>query len=217
MPTLRAAGARVARDHRRQRDERRRRRPASTSAPAAAPRSTSSPRSTISWHGAAGERSFGRESAIDFSCLQAAQLVGEALPAAASRARRASFARDVVEPLDAEGEAHAPLGAELVDQQRMLAALRTLEEERGAARLDGAVDDLRDLEVRVDLGVRRGRARPRARAARSSRAGRPEAPWRSRSRAQPRVLRSRAVTEPCDSSPSAITARKTARRSASRE
>ena len=60
---------------------------------------------------------------------------------------------DVVEPLDAEGEAHPPLGAELVDQQRVLRALRVLEEERRAARLDGAVDDLGDLEMRVDLGA----------------------------------------------------------------
>ena len=34
----------------------------------------------------------------------------------------------------------------------MLAALRALEEERRAAGLDGAVDDLGHLEVRVDLG-----------------------------------------------------------------
>ena len=34
----------------------------------------------------------------------------------------------------------------------MLAALRALEEERRPAGLDGAVDDLRHLEVRVDLG-----------------------------------------------------------------
>ena len=63
-----------------------------------------------------------------------------------------SFVGDVVEPLDAEGEAHPPLGAELVDQQRMLGALRALEEERRPAGLDRAVDDLRDLEVRIDLG-----------------------------------------------------------------
>ena len=34
----------------------------------------------------------------------------------------------------------------------MLRPLRPLEQERGAAGLDRAVDDLRDLEVRVDLG-----------------------------------------------------------------
>src|SRR4029079_7339016 len=59
---------------------------------------------------------------------------------------------DVVEALDPEREAHPPLGAELVDQQRVLRALRVLEQQRGAAGLDGAVDDLGDLEVRVDLG-----------------------------------------------------------------
>ena len=40
---------------------------------------------------------------------------------------------DVVEALDAEGEAHPPLGAELVDQERVLRALRLLEQERGTA------------------------------------------------------------------------------------
>src|SRR5206468_2545065 len=56
------------------------------------------------------------------------------------------------ELLDAEGEAHSPLGAELVDQERMLCSLRPLEEQRRSARLDGAVDDLGDLEVGIDLG-----------------------------------------------------------------
>ena len=59
---------------------------------------------------------------------------------------------ELVERVDAEREAHAPLGAELVDQQRMLRALRVLEEERRAAGLHDAVDDLRDLEVGIDLG-----------------------------------------------------------------
>ena len=59
---------------------------------------------------------------------------------------------DVVEALDAEGEAHPPLGPELVDQQRDAAAARPLEEQRRAAGAHGAVDDLGDLEVRVDLG-----------------------------------------------------------------
>ena len=58
---------------------------------------------------------------------------------------------DVVEPLDAEGEAHAPLRAELVDQQRVVAALRVLEQQRRPAGFHGAVDDLGDLEVWVDL------------------------------------------------------------------
>src|SRR5205823_12436234 len=59
---------------------------------------------------------------------------------------------DVVEPLDTEREAHPPLGAELVDQQRM-AGLGILEEQGRAAGLHRAVDDLRDLEVGVDLGL----------------------------------------------------------------
>jgi len=35
----------------------------------------------------------------------------------------------------------------------MLGALRVLEQQRRPARLDGAVDDLRHLELRVDLGA----------------------------------------------------------------
>jgi hypothetical protein len=34
----------------------------------------------------------------------------------------------------------------------VVGALRALEEKRGAAGLDDAVDDLGDLEVRIDLG-----------------------------------------------------------------
>ena len=94
---------------------------------------------------------FGRESAIDFSCLRPRSLSTSPAGGCIS-STSASFAADVVEPLDAEGEAHAPLGAELVDEQRVLAALRPLEEERRAAGLDGAVDDLGHLEVRIDLG-----------------------------------------------------------------
>src|SRR5262249_23293905 len=56
------------------------------------------------------------------------------------------------EPLGAEGQAHPPLGAELVHEQRMRAPLGTLEEERRAAGSDGAIDDLSHLEVGVDLG-----------------------------------------------------------------
>ncbi len=84
--------------------------------------------------------------------LQAAHLVEEAL-------RRlhlehlAHLPADVVEALDAEGEAHPPLRAELIDQQWVLRAFRALEEERRAARLDDAVDDLGDLEIGVDLGL----------------------------------------------------------------
>ena len=60
---------------------------------------------------------------------------------------------ELVERVDAERERHPPLGPELVHEERVLRALRVLEEERRAAGLDRAVDDLRDLEVRVDLGV----------------------------------------------------------------
>src|SRR6185503_1704115 len=52
------------------------------------------------------------------------------------------LARNIVELLHAEGEAHAPLGAELVDEQRVRRALRVAEEKRRPARLHGAVDDL---------------------------------------------------------------------------
>ena len=60
--------------------------------------------------------------------------------------------RDLVEALDAEREAHATLGAELVDQQRVLRTARPLEQQRRATGLDRPVDDLRHLEVRIDLG-----------------------------------------------------------------
>src|SRR5262249_62402520 len=59
---------------------------------------------------------------------------------------------DIVEPLDAEGEAHAPLRAELVDEKRMAASFRTLEEQGRPPGLDRALDDLGHLEIRVDLG-----------------------------------------------------------------
>ena len=59
---------------------------------------------------------------------------------------------EVVELLDAEGEAHPPLGAELVDQERVRGALRVLEQEGRPAGLDDAIRDLGDLEVGVDLG-----------------------------------------------------------------
>ena len=53
---------------------------------------------------------------------------------------------------DAERQAHAALGAELVDQHRHRRALDVAEQQRRPARLHGAVGDLGDLEVRVDLG-----------------------------------------------------------------
>ena len=66
---------------------------------------------------------------------------------------RLELARDRVEAGLAEGEAHAPLRAELVDEKRVRGALDVQEEERRPAPLDDAVGDLRDLEVRVDLGL----------------------------------------------------------------
>ena len=114
------------------------------------PRSTSSPVSTISWL-APRETDFGSESAIDFSFFRPRTLSAESL-------RRLhlehvlELARDVVEPLDAEGHAHTTLGPELVDQQRVTRAARVLEQERRPAALHRPVDDLGDLEVGVDLG-----------------------------------------------------------------
>ena len=60
--------------------------------------------------------------------------------------------RDLVQRRRTEREAHAPLGAELVDQKRMRRAFDVLEQQRRPARLDDAIVDLRDLEVCVDLG-----------------------------------------------------------------
>ena len=144
-----AAGARVAGDHGRQRDERPGVAGPAPTAPAGAPRSTSSPRSTISWRGAAPDDLRPRVG-DRLQRLQPAHLRGEAL-GRLHLEHVGELRGDVVEPLDAEREAHPPLGAELVDQQRVLGALRMLEEQRRPAGLDGAVDDLRHLEVRIDL------------------------------------------------------------------
>ncbi len=112
-------------------------------------RFTSSPVRTTSWHGP--ERTvFGRESAISLSFIRPATFSRRPSGGCIS-STSCELLPDVVQALDAEREAHPPLGAELVDQQRALRALGALEEERRAARLDGAVDDLGDLEVRVDL------------------------------------------------------------------
>ena len=55
--------------------------------------------------------------------------------------------------LDAEREAHAPLGAELVDQQRdARCPSGCSKSSAGPPARTVAVDDLRHLEVRVDLG-----------------------------------------------------------------
>ena len=82
--------------------------------------------------------------------LEAAHLVDEAFRGLHLE-HGAQLCGRVVEVVDAEREAHAPLGAELVDQERVRRAGQVLEEERRSARAHGAVDDLRHLEVRVDL------------------------------------------------------------------
>src|SRR5439155_21339058 len=59
--------------------------------------------------------------------------------------------RDRVEGRRIERHAHAALGAELVDQQRVCRALDVLEQQRRPAVLDDAVVDLGDLELGIDL------------------------------------------------------------------
>ncbi len=63
----------------------------------------------------------------------------------------AELGRGIVERVDPERHAHALLGPELVDQERVLRALRVLEEKRRPTGLDDPVDDLGDLEVGVGL------------------------------------------------------------------
>ena len=58
---------------------------------------------------------------------------------------------DVVETVDAERLGHPGLRAEHVHRQRQLGALDVLEQQRRAAGAHDPVDDLGDLEVRVDL------------------------------------------------------------------
>ena len=139
-------------------------------------RLASSPSRTISWD-AARLTVFGRESAIDLSFCSPRTLSTRPAGGCIS-STSLSFAATSSSEGDIEREAHPPLGAELVDQQRQLRAIYVLEQQRRAARLHRAVDDLRDLELRVDLGARRGRARPRARARRPSREDLPAAPSR---------------------------------------
>ena len=114
------------------------------------PRSTSSPRSTISW--LAPCRDDLRTGVCDrLQRLQPAHLRREPLGRLHLEHVREP-GRDVVEALDAEGEAHAALGPELVDQQGMLRALRALEQQRRPVGAHRPIDDLGHLEVRVDLG-----------------------------------------------------------------
>ncbi len=144
-----AAVPRILRDHRGERDERR-----GIAGPAALDRQQAEIDVVARQHdllaGAAGDRLRARVG-DRLQLLEAAHLVHQPL-------RRLHLEHvleprgDVVEALDAEAQAHAPLRAELVDQKRVPCPLRALEQERRPARLDGPVDDLRDLEVGVDLG-----------------------------------------------------------------
>ena len=145
-----AAGLRVVRDHGRQRDERRR-----VARPAALDRQQRRgrrrrPCSTISWHAPVAHRLRARVG-DDLSFCRPRTFSISPVGGCISRTS-ATFAPTSSSELDAEREAHPPLGAELVDQERMLGALRVLEQERRPAGLDGAVDDLGDLEVGIDLG-----------------------------------------------------------------
>jgi hypothetical protein len=59
---------------------------------------------------------------------------------------------DVVEIINAESQGHAPLAAELVDEDLVAGmALYVFEEERGAAGFGDAVGDLGDFQLRGDL------------------------------------------------------------------
>jgi hypothetical protein len=91
----------------------------------------------------------GYKSAIDFTLLQAAHLLGESL-------RRlhlehlAHAAFDVVERLRAVGEAHAPVPNWSISSG--CCDLGISNRARGPPALMTRVDDLPDLKVRVDLG-----------------------------------------------------------------
>jgi hypothetical protein len=148
-PDVAAPVARVARDHRGERDERR-----SVTGPA---------------------RLHGQQPEVDLVAPEDDLLAGPAAHGARRRIRDrlqlpeaaellaetlrrlhlehvGERRRRVVQALDAEREAHAPLGAELIDEQPVTASLRVLEQQRGAVLANRAGDDLGDLEVRVDLG-----------------------------------------------------------------
>ena len=143
------ARVRVLRDDGRQRDERRRDRRASSAGSGVARGRRRRPRRRPP--GTAPSRPvFGRESATDFSFRS--PLTFSRSPCGRLHVEDVAELRGrVVELLDAEREAHAPLGAELVDEERVLRALRVLEEERRPARLDDAIGDLGDLEVGIGL------------------------------------------------------------------
>ena len=104
---------------------------------------------TMSWTGAAPDRLRHRVGEA-LELPEALDLLDDAL-------RRlhlehvAELLADGVQGGLAEGHRHPPLRPELVGEQRVLGALEVLEEERRAAGLDRPVDDLRHLEIRVDL------------------------------------------------------------------
>jgi hypothetical protein len=142
-------GVRVVRDHGRQRDERR-----GVARPAVLDRKQ------VEVHVVPGENHVVMSGARDrlrarvrdrLQLLQAAHLVDEPL-GRLHLEHRAELGGRVVEARDPEREAHAALGAELVDEQGLGSALRLLEEQGGPVRAHRAVDDLRYFEVRIDLG-----------------------------------------------------------------
>ncbi len=67
--------------------------------------------------------------------------------------QRADLLGDLVEGLQPERLEQPPVGAEDVHRQRHVRALDVLEEQRRAAGLVDAVDDLPDLQVRIDFGL----------------------------------------------------------------
>ena len=151
MPTLRVPGARVARDHGRQRDERRR-----VARPARLDRQQAEVDLVAASARPPGRRRCGRSSAASrrstsascsprtFStspcggCISSTSASFGATSSSRSTPKPRHMRRSVPNWLISSG-CSQPFGP--------------LEEERRAAGLDRAVDDLRHLEVRVDLGV----------------------------------------------------------------
>ena len=68
----------------------------------------------------------------------------------------ANAGRDLLDALRAEGHGHAPFGAELVGQYRIVRAGDVGEEQRGAACLHDPVGDFRDFEAGVDARAHLG-------------------------------------------------------------
>ncbi len=113
-------------------------------------RSTSSPVSTTSWQ-AAFETSFGIESAIDFSFPSERTLSTSPCGGCSSRISPSLSARS--SSFSTPNAMHIRFSVpNWLIRSGCCGALRVLEQERGPAGLDDAVDDLGDLEVGVDLG-----------------------------------------------------------------